>query len=718
MNNFMPKVSIIIPVYNAEKYIESCLESVVSQTYPNIEILLMVGQCNDSSLEKCIKWQKKNSKIIIVSRKDNSLGDARNYGLKIAQGDFVAYVDADDYVENNFIYKLLKPFLTDDLLDFVCCGFDKFRENEMLKEGWVPEERGKKEVSFTSYVNCIKYGVVWNKMYRTKWLVEKNITMFDGCHEDDAMHFILASQVKHVYLISEALYHYNVGNVVSLLHNKKNRLQYFDAVRFVIDYYKQNNILEMYYYQIRKIVLNSVKFILEETQEDIEIITKYEDFLAEIYPEVHDEFSFWKCRNIQLESTLIIFGGGADCNLLLKQIDKEKIRYIVDNNVQLHGKMVENIPVVSFAELLNYRDSYTVIVSSSHYFYEIARQLRQNGIYNYVSPEDYYIKKFEKRRKDKNLVLFNTPEHSNIGDHTIAEAEKGFFGKYFSDYGLIEITDMMYKRYGKKLKRIISREDIIIITGGGFLGSLWMDGGEQAVRRIMEEYSENKIIIFPQTIYFEDNTYGKYELEISKQIYRKCRNLTVFLREMKSYNTARQMLDGYAKCELFPDIVLSMSGLDAENGNRAGAALCLKECKESLLSSEQKKYIEQHLKNNFKVEKITMHSAGEIYPNMRNYYIQEKIEEIKKYELVVTDALHCMLFCAISGTRCIALNNISGKVEGVYQWIKSLSYIRFASSEKEIDKLSTELLQIVDTRYTFDFNIYVDKIIDAIKETI
>ena len=261
MNN--PEVSIIIPIYNVEEYIDKCINSVLMQTCEDIEVLLMVGKCKDDSLEKCIKWQKKDERIIIVSRKDNSLGDARNYALKIAKGKYVVYVDADDYIDKDFIAKLKEPLDKDETIDISCCGFDKFWCDDTRKYGWLPKIEGKESSSLEGYIYQISYGVVWNKMYRREWLLEKQIEMFDGCHEDDAMNLMMAGQVKNFYLIRETLYHYNAGNVGSLLHNVKNRIYYFKAIDFALEYLNKFNIYYKNREFIRKNILFSLRDILE-----------------------------------------------------------------------------------------------------------------------------------------------------------------------------------------------------------------------------------------------------------------------------------------------------------------------------------------------------------------------------------------------------------------------------------------------------------------------
>lgn len=718
MKNYNPFVSIIIPIYNGEKHIDTCIQSVINQSYKNIEILLMVGKCTDASIEKCIKWQKEDDRIIILSRKDNSLGDARNYGFKIAKGEFIAYIDIDDFVELNFIEELVKPLILNISIDISCCGFDKYFSNKIVQKGWIPTLSGEQDMDFDRYNAIISYGVVWNKMYRKRFLEEKGILMFDGCHEDDAMHLILSTLIKKVYFIKKVLYHYNVENIDSLFHDKDNRKDYFYAMRYAINYIKKNQLLNLHYNSLRKIIINTIVRILDETNKNNNIILECNKFLKDIFPEVMEELNFNESKDIKLESNLILFGGGSDCNRLIDKIGIENISYIIDNNINLQGSTTKGIPIISFNEFLNWKEEYLIIISSSKYYFEIAKQLRENKIYNYLDYESYYLLTLQKQSKDKTIILFNTPEHTNIGDHIIAEVEKEFFKKYLPEYGILEITDINYINYRMKIKKIVKKDDIIIITGGGFLGSLWMEGGETSVRNIIKDYPNNKIIIFPQSMYFEDNKYGNTELEISKEVYNSAKNLTVFLREEFSFELAKSIFNKNIKSFLIPDIVLSSKEYKKDK-IRNSIGICLKSCKESILSAEEKNNIDDIFKKQgFTIRYTTMHSNKAIYPRLRTKYIEDKLEELSKYKLVITDALHCMILCAITKTPCIALNNISKKVEGVYKWIKHLPYIKLTNSKEDIKKIAEELLNERNdsNSYLFNYDEYSKKIISVIKE--
>lgn len=126
----------------------------------------------------------------------------------------------------------------------------------------------------------------------------------------------------------------------------------------------------------------------------------------------------------------------------------------------------------------------------------------------------YYKKRFLnlKRADNKNIILIGTPEYCNLGDTALALCELKFFEEYFEEYNIVEITDRLYKYEHKNILKFITPDDILFITGGGFLGNLWMDG-ENLVRDVIRNFSSNKIAIFPQTMFFEKDISGIKELK-------------------------------------------------------------------------------------------------------------------------------------------------------------------------------------------------------------
>ena len=101
-------VSIVVPVYNVEEYLRECIDSICTQTYENIEIILVDDGSTDTSPEICDTYQKIDSRIRAFHKNNGGLSDARNYGLNVATGEYIAFVDSDDYIDESFVKKLLQ----------------------------------------------------------------------------------------------------------------------------------------------------------------------------------------------------------------------------------------------------------------------------------------------------------------------------------------------------------------------------------------------------------------------------------------------------------------------------------------------------------------------------------------------------------------------------------------------------------------------------------
>ena len=122
-----PLISIIIPVYNVEKYLSECIESVINQTYKNLEIILVNDGSTDSCPQICEEYAAKDNRIKVIHKKNGGLSDARNIGLKQATGALISFVDSDDLLSLDFCQRLLDALIESDA-DIVECDFVKFEE--------------------------------------------------------------------------------------------------------------------------------------------------------------------------------------------------------------------------------------------------------------------------------------------------------------------------------------------------------------------------------------------------------------------------------------------------------------------------------------------------------------------------------------------------------------------------------------------------------------
>ena len=212
-------VSIIIPVYNVEKYLDKCVASVVNQTYTNLEIILVDDGSPDNCPAMCDQWQVKDNRIKVVHQQNGGLSHARNEGLKLATGEFIGFVDSDDWIEPN-MYELLLSALQETNADIAVCNFyvespsarGKIKKVERHERKLYSSEEAMKLLIMGNIRNT-----VWCKIYRR--FVILNISFPDGkiC-EDHLWTPLVLGNAKLIVYINHSLYHY-VYRSESLFHN-------------------------------------------------------------------------------------------------------------------------------------------------------------------------------------------------------------------------------------------------------------------------------------------------------------------------------------------------------------------------------------------------------------------------------------------------------------------------------------------------------------------
>lgn len=324
-----------------------------------------------------------------------------------------------------------------------------------------------------------------------------------------------------------------------------------------------------------------------------------------------------------------------------------------------------------------------------------------------INEKKKFIKVIKNKRDLKKAWILDAPHYGNLGDQAILMAESKFIKDNFSDYELVISYLNKYDKYIDDLKKYIKSNDIIFLNGGGNFGDYYKNA-EKIRRNIIEKFPNNKIVLFPQTIYFSENEEGEKELLKSISVYTKHKNLMLIAREKISYNI---MLEKFKqnKIILTPDIVMYLQKQNEIN-ERRGALFCCRNDLEGILSQESKDYLYDCLQNSFE-------SVYVIDTIGRNNFeaVESKLNEFRNSELVITDRIHGMVFAAITGTPCIALSNYNYKVIGTYEWIKHLDYIKFTDNVGEVPKLIEELKNIKTTNYSNEFTKkYYSKIINFV----
>lgn len=207
--NSTPLISIIVPAYNAEKYIKACLDSIIIQTYSNFEVIVI----NDGSIdqtEEILKSYQSNPKFRIYSQKNGGLSAARNQGLKLAKGELVCFIDSDDSVKSDYLEKLVAPFIDGADVDITVCGYQEKFEKSEINHVLKPQKISGYQATKDLLIKQQDFDVLaWNKLYRKKLFIDHHIEYPVGqIHEDNLTTYKLFSHAQKVVYISDILYIY------------------------------------------------------------------------------------------------------------------------------------------------------------------------------------------------------------------------------------------------------------------------------------------------------------------------------------------------------------------------------------------------------------------------------------------------------------------------------------------------------------------------------
>lgn len=286
-----------------------------------------------------------------------------------------------------------------------------------------------------------------------------------------------------------------------------------------------------------------------------------------------------------------------------------------------------------------------------------------------------------KLSKDTPVFLIFTPEHANLGDHAIAYSEQEAMEKLQIDY--YEITGaQLYKLHQYRYLKLLNNSTIFV-NGGGNLGTLWPDI-EKMNRWIISELQDSTICIMPNSIYYEQNQDGYLELRKSQEIYNNHPRLYLYARESKSYEMMSKV---YRNVRLVPDMVLRLNkSIIQMRGN--GCLICLRDDIEKKVTENEKQKLYSIARELFETVDITNTVLDyNVSTSRRKIELQKKFHEFKQAELVITDRLHGMIFCAITGTKCIVLDGKSPKISGCFEWIKDLEYIALVKNVEDIKQV-------------------------------
>ena len=198
-------VSIIVPVYNVKKYLDNCLESIINQTYKSLEIILVDDGSTDGSSEICDNYRLKDNRIVVIHKQNGGLSSAKNAGLEVCKGNYISFVDSDDYVDSNFIEELYNNIQNTNSDISLCNYYTTINGKDYAHNGSRFILEGNEKYTKLFYTQTI---VSWNKLYKRK-LFEK-LRFPEKLNNEDSYILLdlLHNSNKISYMLDKCLYHY------------------------------------------------------------------------------------------------------------------------------------------------------------------------------------------------------------------------------------------------------------------------------------------------------------------------------------------------------------------------------------------------------------------------------------------------------------------------------------------------------------------------------
>lgn len=300
----MEKVSLIIPVFNSDKYLEECLNSIISQNYCNYEVILINDGSTDESKKICENYVKSDSRVRLINQKNQGVSIARNVGIKEATGDVIMFIDSDDILEDNALTFILDNFKQNDMLCFGYTAMFKNCKNVVINDSIIKD---KKEIENKILLNDKIGGYLWNKCFKAS-IIKKNNILFDiNLHYCEDLIFVIdyLKYCNNITYINKSLYFYrmrkssvsynffNMKNI-TLLNSYKilinritdekinNRLKY----NYLVNYYKLKKLIPKNF-DIDQCIIKDEKNIIKNEKLNIKkllmfYLIKYFNFIYRI----------------------------------------------------------------------------------------------------------------------------------------------------------------------------------------------------------------------------------------------------------------------------------------------------------------------------------------------------------------------------------------------------------------------------------------------------
>jgi glycosyltransferase involved in cell wall biosynthesis/exopolysaccharide biosynthesis predicted pyruvyltransferase EpsI len=652
------KVSVIIPIYKVEKYLSRCIESVLDQTYQNLEIILVDDGSPDNCPSICDEYEKKDQRIKVIHKPNGGLSDARNAALKVFTGDYVYFLDSDDYVENNLIEIALKNMVAAaaDLVIFNYYRVDE-HDNLLSTSNFITGiyDIGCNKINYI--VNILsKYSTgweAWNRLYKADIIRNNNLFFWDNkliFAEDFGFSLNYALHANKIICIPDVLHYYLIRrDSIMSQAAKEPRISAALALSKLLEDKIRSSLRDSEFYKNYPVLFYSIMYeqlrglTFENYKKSLASIRDNEYFYAQIKRVFRNFGAIIKYHGILRGIVALL-----QCLFLLARWEKLNVHML---------------------EL--YRTGWKV------------SEIVQNNN--------------SKMSAKKRVFIVGSEDLNSVSNLFTAISMKEYLSDILPDYAMIEITLSEYISIRNALPFLIRKSDVICIPDGGdrVNAMLFMD----TIRKdVVKKYKNNRIVIFAQALNYDSSEDGILQLKQNQSLISKCKDITLCVKDRYSYDLVKQYFD--CTVVLIPDIVLYSNYSTSYPVERKGAMLLLQSDAKGIWSEDNRQLIEAIVQlNGRNIRYNDLQLILNISVFDRKDVLDAFLRKIEEVEIVITDRIYGMLFCAITKTPCIAILENNHIFESAYEGLTDFEYIIKINHLNELEETVQKLLSIDKAEY-------------------
>ena len=359
----MVKISVIVPVYNCEDYIEESIKSILNQSFKDIEVICVDDGSTDDSLNILKELSMQDTRLKVFTQENQGSSVARNNALEKASGDYIYFFDADDYIVDDCLEKIYNNAINNDS-DIVIFKYDQYKEGYFLKHSEQDIEKQFSKTDFTNFTfDCYDYRIrafkgpfaPWFKFYKKEFLDKYDFEFPPGLnHNDVPFHVKTILKASKISFIPEYLYHYRIDNPNSISNTRlKNFKDIFSIIKIVEDFLKDENLLEEFEKEFEYFTINRIIYEMKGRPNEYFRIAKNKLFKVNLDNNLLSENVSFKLETIMNSNSIEEYNSKVEINYLKKKNEKlsKKIKKLNRENKEL--KIENNELKKKINEILN-----------------------------------------------------------------------------------------------------------------------------------------------------------------------------------------------------------------------------------------------------------------------------------------------------------------------------------------------------------------------------